>query len=295
MITQDQCQLASGRTRRTAPVDAIGPELSRPVKLCLVGWGAIAQHTVQLLLERHPETVAISAVALRDGRKPRPALPAHAQILNEPDDLLTIEADMVIEAAGRAAVAPWAQAALLKGVPFLVSSTSAFCDEDLLARLLRLAQNSGGRIIVPPGALGGIDALAAAGVKNLDNVHHMIIKPVAAWRGTIAEELLDLDALTAEATFFTGSARETADKFPKNANAAVISAMAGAGLDRTQVSLVADPAASRNAHRIFAAGDFGSMEMRIENAALPANPKSSEMTALNLVRAVERQISSLVL
>jgi aspartate dehydrogenase len=74
----------------------------------------------------------------------------------------------------------------------------------------------------------------------------------------------------------------------------VISALAGVGLDRTRVELVADPAATRNCHRLSASGAFGRMEMLFENEPLKTNPKSSEMTALNLVRLVENQLAPLV-
>ena len=117
---------------------------------------------------------------------------------------------------------------------------------------MHLARVNHARIIIPPGALGGMDALAAAALLPLDSVTHEIVKPPAAWRGTPAETALDLDALTERTAFFTGSAREAAGAYPQNANVAVISALAGIGLDRTRVSLVADPAARLNGHAVEA-------------------------------------------
>jgi aspartate dehydrogenase len=69
--------------------------------------------------------------------------------------------------------------------------------------------------------------------------------------------------------------------------------LAGIGLDRTRVELVADPAASRNTHRLNASGAFGRLEMLFENEPLKTNPKSSEMTALNLVRLIENEVAPL--
>jgi aspartate dehydrogenase len=94
---------------------------------------------------------------------------------------------------------------------------------------------------------------------------------------------------------FSGSAREAASQFPQNANATVVTSLAGLGLDRTRVELVADPAATRNAHRIVASGAFGRMEILLENLPLATNPKSSELTALSLVHLIERQTETVTL
>lgn len=264
----------------------------RRLRLGFVGWGAIATRVAELLAERQAP-VAIVAIAVRDAARARPDLPAGARLISAPDELAGLDLDMVIEAAGRASVSVWGEAALRHARRFAVSSTSAFCDDALLARLTEIAREAGSQIVVPPGALGGMDALVAASAVRIDEVVHSIVKPPRAWRGTGAETLLDLDALTSREIFFSGTARQAADAFPQNANVAVISALAGIGLDRTRVELIADPAASRNSHRLSASGAFGRMEMLFENEPLKTNPKSSEMTALNLVRLVENQIAPL--
>lgn len=265
----------------------------RRLRLGFVGWGAIATRVARLLAERGAPA-DIVAVAVRDVGKARPDMPAGARLISEPHELAGLGLDIVIEAAGRLSVPVWGEAALRHAKRFAVSSTSAFCDEALLARLVGVARESGSQLVIPPGALGGMDALTAASATHIDEVVHSIVKPPRAWRGTAAETLLDLDALTEPKTFFSGTARRAADAFPQNANVAVISALAGIGLDRTRVELVADPAASRNSHRLRASGAFGRMELLFENEPLTTNPKSSELTALNLVRLVENQLAPLV-
>lgn len=266
--------------------------MRKPLRLALIGWGAIHRRVAQLLAERGTDA-PIVAIGVRDPAAKRDDAPEGARIMTRPDELAAIDADLVLEAAGRAAVEPWGLAALRRGLGYAVSSTSAFVDAALLERLLSAARAHGGRLIIPPGALGGIDALAAASALPLRDVLHTIVKPPAAWRGTAAEAMIDLDALTGPTTFFTGSARVAADRFPQNANVAIVSALAGVGLDRTQVALVADPAATMNGHRLTAEGDFGKLHVSIDNRPLATNPKSSEMTALNLVRLIENHIGPL--
>jgi aspartate dehydrogenase len=266
----------------------------RRLRLCFVGWGAIASRVGELLAERQPAGVEIVAVAVRDPELERPGLPASARLITGPHELAGLDIDMVIEVAGRPAVAIWGEAALRHAASFVVSSASAFTDEALLGLLLAVAEEMGSRVVVPSGALGDLGALAAAAVLPVDEVRHTIVKPPLAWKGTRAAEMIDLDRLARRTEFFAGTARQAADAFPQNANVAVISALSGIGLDRTRVVLVADPSASRNIHEISAAGAFGTLELRLENEALKTNSKSSEMTALSLVRLIENAVAPLV-
>lgn len=261
--------------------------------VCLIGWGAIARRVGQILAARQ-SPVVIRAVAVRDKARTRVDLPATAQLITDPAAFAATGATLAIEAAGRESVLPWGRAVLAAGGDYIVTSTSAFVDDEILPELLMLAQKQACRVIIPPGALGGLDALVAASYLNLRSVRHKIIKPVRAWFGTKAEILCNLPALTKPFAFFEASARETADEFPQNANAAVMSALAGVGLDQTRVTLVADPFGTLNIHEIEAEGDFGCLSLRLENQPLQTNPKSSEMTALNLVRVIENRVNNLV-
>lgn len=266
--------------------------MSASEAVCLVGWGAIGSRVAKLL-EQRQSSARIVAVAVRDAAKTRCDLPKDAALIERPDQLGDTGTTLVVEAAGRASVESWGLVALAAGMDFAVSSTSAFVDDGLLSRLLSTAEAHGARLLVPPGALGGMDALAAAGRLPIHGVEHRIIKPAKAWAGTRAHDLVDLEHLAEPVVFYSNTARAAADMFPQNANAAVITALAGIGLDKTLISLVADPAAKLNTHEIVADGDFGRLHMRLENRPLATNPKSSEMTALNLVRLIENRVTPL--
>ena len=202
---------------------------------------------------------------------------------------------MVIEAASRQAVAPWGRAALEAGLDLVVTSVSAFADPEVLDDLMDLALRNNAQIHIPPGALGGVDALSAARVMGIDAVEHRIIKPPHAWLGTPAETLCDLHSLTHAEAFFSGTATEAASRFPKNANAALTTALASSGPEATRVTLVADPGAEVNRHEIWADGEFGELSVALSHKPLDENPKSSAMTALNLVRCIENRLNPLVI
>ena len=259
------------------------------MRLVLVGWGAIGAEVARLLEARNAP-VDLVGVAMRDVGRTLPC-----PVITDPADLDALRPDLVVEAAGRAAVMPWGEAALRAGADFAPASTSAFAENGVLERLLDLARAARRQVLIPPGALGGMDALSAASRMPLNSVTHEVRKPALAWKGTEAETLCDLSALTAPFAFFEGTAREAAQRFPQNANVAMITALAGFGPDATTLRLIADPGARSNGHRVIAIGDFGRMEITLENAPLAHNPKSSALTALSLVRLIENRASPLVI
>ena len=83
--------------------------------------------------------------------------------------------------------------------------------------------------------------------------------------------------------------------FPKNANVAMTTALAGIGPDKTEIELVADPTATTNRHELHAEGGFGTMDVVMANNPFPANPKTSAMAALNLARAIENRAAPIVM
>jgi aspartate dehydrogenase len=260
--------------------------MKRTLRLAFIGWGAINTRVNALLTQRQAH-VEIVGIATSGAPESRGKLPATVTFLGDSNDLARAKADLVVEAAGRVAIEQWAPSALEHTSSLIVASTSAFCDDTLLPRLVAIAERHGSRIIIPSGAIGGIDALASAAVLGLDSVLHQVLKPPVAWKGTEAEGLLDLANLDRRMTFFFGTAREAASRYPQNANATIITSLAGIGLDKTMVELVADPSLSTNGHRIVAHGQFGSMDIHLRNNPLATNPKSSELTALNLVHLIE--------
>ena len=265
-----------------------------PVRTVFIGWGAIGSR-VGDLLARRASAAEIVGVATIDTPEARAAIPSHIPFISDPDRLAEIKPDLVVEAAGRRAIDQWAPAALQHAKAMIIASTSAFVDDALLPRLQAIAERYGSRILVPSGAIGAIDAIASAAVLGLDEAMHQIVKPPAAWKGTPAEKLFDAATLTTAKVFYEGSARQAAGDYPQNANATVVTSLAGIGIDRTRVQLVVDPAARINEHRIKVRGAFGELEIVLRNNPLVTNPKSSELTALSLVRLIEQQGRTVVI
>ena len=263
-------------------------------RIAFIGWGAIARATYRVLADEDVP-VEVVAVGVRDHGADRAGLPPDTRLLADPAELADVDADLVIELAGRSSVEPWGRAALSAGMDLAVFSVSAFAEGDLLDEFLAVAADAGSQVIIPPGALGGVDALVAARSMGIDRVEQRIIKPPKGWAGSEAEDLCDLADLTEPTVFFTGPAAEAAARFPKNANVTLTVALAGVGREHSMVTLIADPAADTNRHEFTATGAFGRLDMQIANAPLPENPKSSAMTALSAARLIRNRVAPLAI
>jgi aspartate dehydrogenase len=210
-------------------------------------------------------------------------------VVTEAPALLFHRPQLVIECAGHMAVAAHVPTVLRAGVDVVIVSVGALSDESL-EKELRLAADGRARLILPAGAVGGIDLLAALGAAGGLEVRYRGSKPPLAWSGTPAEASVDLGALTEAEIFFSGTAREAARQFPKNANVAATLALAGAGFEATHVELVADPAAPGNVHEYSVVSPLAKYSMRIENLPSAGNAKTSVSTVYSVLREIRNRI-----
>lgn len=264
--------------------------------LGVVGYGTIAALALEAVAENLPRPLDRLVIAARpEGRARAEALAAQAGdrlarerlVVTDTGALLAARPDFVVEAAGHGAVAEAGPAVLAAGIDLLISSVGALVDDGLHARLTEAAATGGSRLSLLPGAIGGLDILAAARLSGIVSLTYVSRKPPSAWAGTPAESLIDLATVTEPTVFFEGSALEAARDFPKNANVAATVALAGPGLARTRVRLVADPdTAGCNVHEITFQSAATDVTIRIEGRPAASNPKTSATTGFSLAAAI---------
>jgi aspartate dehydrogenase len=260
-------------------------------RVAVVGLGPIGRKVVEAL-DKGIDGLVLAAVSVQDAAKHRDFLAG----LSKPPAILPIDglaevADLVIECAPaklvRSIVAPFVS----RGKTAVVLSAGALLEnEDLIA----LAKQNGGQIVVPTGALIGLDAMTAAAEGNILSVRMVTRKPVKGLVGApyLVANKIDIEGITEPLRVFEGTAREAAKGFPANLNVAVALSLAGLGPDRTRLEIWADPALTRNVHRMEVDSDSARFSMQIEN--IPSeNPKTGRITALSVIAYLRKQRSAL--
>lgn len=259
------------------------PHTAAPLRVALIGLGAIGRVIAKELLARQGEGVQLlGALCQHESEGAELGLPVVTTLAG----LLALQPDLVVEAAGHGAVKAYGPAVLAAGLDLLLVSVGVLSDAALLADLEGAARASGRQLLLPSGALAGLDYLQAAKLAGLSRVCLRSRKPPLAWRDTPAELLLDLAKVSEPVVFFRGTARDAARTYPKNANVAATLALCTLGMDETLVELVADPGISGNEHEIEASGAVGELHLTLRNTASPDNPKTSLVTPYSVMRSI---------
>jgi aspartate dehydrogenase len=266
-------------------------------RIVLIGYGAIGRTVVEHLVADGEGGATVAAVLVRAPRveAARQVLPQSIAVVTTIAEALALKPDLVVECAGQGAVADYGEAVLAAGIDLMVIAIGALADAAMRARLAAAARRTGAQILLPAGAIAGIDGLGALKIGGLSRVRYTSTKPPNAWLGTPAEAAFDLAALSEPTVVFTGPADEAARLYPKNANVAATVALAGAGFEATEVRLVADPTREHNSGRIEAEGRFGRMDIEMRGQPAPDNPKTSAVTALSMLRAIRNRDSTIVI
>ncbi|CAJ1359658.1 unnamed protein product [Effrenium voratum] len=290
-------------------IELVNVELARtqieaPLRVGLVGLGSIGQMVAQTLTQPDGQlpNVALGAVLVQRERPERPPeLGDQALLTTSAEAFMAADWSLCVEAAGQPWVRSHGREVLAQGRDLLVTSVGVFTDDKLMEDFSSVAASSGSRLLLPAGAMPGLDWMSSAALDEVQEVTVEQRKRPEGWRGTPAESRMDLAALTEPQTVFEGPAREAssdwdveawegdeaASQFPKNANIAAALALGTVGLDRLTVRLVADPTVleARPTSRITLKGACG--ELAIEVKGKPLSQRTSRIVPFSVLKALK--------
>ena len=258
-------------------------------RIGIAGVGTIGQELAQRLDRGEIPGCRLGAVS---GRDPQKTADFIATLNNKVEavalDQLPQHVDIIVECAPAALLRQIVEPAVKAGKKVIVLSVGA-----LLALPDLLEGKAGpGQIMVPTGALIGLDAVTAAAEGTIHSVRMVTRKPPRGLVGApyLVEHDISVEGLTAPLKVFDGTAREAATGFPANLNVAVALSLAGIGPDQTKLEIWADPTVVRNTHHITVDSDSAKFSMTIENIP-SSNPKTGLITAQSVV-AMLRKLGS---
>ena len=156
--------------------------------------------------------------------------------------------------------------------------------------IFKIAQKQRTTILIPSGAIAGIDAIKAAA---LDKIHHITLttrKPVYGFADNayVQARRINLSQIKKETVLFEGPVKEAVKCFPQNINVAATIALACGSKDKLNIRITTSPEFKLNSHEIEVVGAFGRLVTKTENVVCPDNPKTRFLAVLSAVQTLKQ-------
>ena len=194
--------------------------------------------------------------------------------------------DFIVEAVNAPDTHQLVRQALIAKKDVLVMSVGKFIEGE---SILKLAQKQGVRVLIPSGAIAGIDAIKAASLQRIDSITLTTRKPIYGFADNayVQAKRINLSQIKKETILFDGNVREAVKCFPQNINVAATIALASNSKDKLRIRISTSPEFKVNSHEIEMVGEFGRLVTRTENVVCPDNPKTSYLAVLSAVRTLK--------
>ncbi len=268
--------------------------MRHPLKLAIGGLGAIGMAVARKVDGGGLPGIELTAVAARDQSRAKDKLSGLSRLPTlVPLGELADHADIVLECVPARHFAEIAEPAVARGRILMPLSVGQLLTH---MHLVETAKGTGARILVPTGALLGLDAVRAVAEGTVQSVRITTRKPPRGLAGAphLVQNAISVEDLRSPLKVFEGTARQAILGFPANVNVAVALSLAGIGPDRTMIEIWADPGVDRNVHTIEVRSDSSDLTMTIANIPSVENPATGKVTALSAIAALRRLTAPLV-
>lgn len=197
------------------------------------------------------------------------------------------DVDLVVEAASQNALTSYLNPIILLKKDILVMSVGAFANPDFFSEVIKNVEKNDINLYVPSGAIAGIDAIKSVR-SSISYVTLTTTKNPNSLKDSpfFKKTNLTVDSIKKRTLLFEGSAIEAVQNFPANVNVAALLGLAGIGVEKTKVNVIADPSLRINKHEIKVIGKFGELIVRVKNVPSPTNPKTSYLAILSVIESL---------
>lgn len=242
-------------------------------KVGLIGCGAIGTVLAEAIDRKLVvcDELVVFDIAVEQAIKLKDRLKFPVKIVPSVDDLIAAKPTVIVEAAGQGAVHQYYDKLVATGAEIIFMSTGALLDHD----------TSNPKVHFPAGAIGGLDAIAAAANAGIDEITLTTRKSPKALGKQIVEETVT----------FEGYAEDAARQFPREMNVAATLALT-VKPTKVKVRVVVDPATTRNTHEINVKWRYGDIQLKFANMPHPDNPHTSALAAWAAIRLLQTLLQS---
>jgi aspartate dehydrogenase len=263
--------------------------------ISIIGCGAIGSELALSVDRMMMENVTISSlldIKLENAENLKSKLTNNNPIIfNNFTDYINSDSikdvDLVVETASQNALIDYLNSIILLKKDVLVMSVGGFANPDFFSQVLKNVEKNDINLYLPSGAIAGIDAIKS--VRNsISYVTLTTTKNPNSLKDSpfFKKTNLTIDSIKKRTLIFEGSAIEAVQNFPANVNVAALLGLAGIGIEKTKVNVIADPSLRINKHEIKVIGKFGELIVRVKNIPSPTNPKTSYLAILSVIESL---------
>jgi aspartate dehydrogenase len=260
------------------------------LKIGIVGCGAIGSSLAKEIvvgLRNSARLVALYDIKLEKSRSLSEQLVKNTKFCVANLETLIRKSDLVIEASCAKAAWEIARKSLSSGRKVMVMSVGGMVGH--LDQLFVLAAKHNAQAYFPSGAIAGIDGLKAANIAGVQRIVLTTRKHPDAFAGVeYVVKNFKLTGLKKDKILFDGTAAQAVKYFPQNINVAAVLGLAGIGMHKTKVRIIASPSVRRNIHEILIESKAAKIFTRTENVLHPQNPKTSYLAVLSAIATLKQ-------
>jgi aspartate dehydrogenase len=156
--------------------------------------------------------------------------------------------------------------------------------------LFNLAKKNKCSLLLPSGAIAGLDAIKAASLVHIKKITLTTRKPPTGFRDNpyFRQKGIDVTKIKKETVLYEGGVEKAVKLFPQNINVAATLALASQSEDKLFIRIVTNPKYKTNSHEIEVEGDFGKITTRTDNVVCPDNPKTSYLAVLSGIQTLKQ-------
>lgn len=195
--------------------------------------------------------------------------------------------DCMIEAVSASETRPMIRQALEAKKHVLAMSVGKLLDSQ---DLFSLAHQKGCSLLIPSGALAGIDAVKAASLIGIKEITLTTRKPPRGFKDNpyLRRKGINLSEIKKETVLFEGNVERAVKFFPQNINVAATLALASSAKSKLFIRILTSPQYTMNSHEVELIGDFGRIVTRTDNVVCPDNPKTSYLAVLSGIQTLKQ-------